>query len=140
MTGPESWTFTVPGEPFAWQRATVVRGVHFTPRKTADYQRLVGMVARQAYSGPPLSGAVSVDVVAVFPRLSTSRAKGREVYAVQRRHDVDNLAKSILDGITKAGLWADDGQVADLRVRKVRAALGEAPHVEVTVSRLRDNP
>lgn len=136
MTEAGPWSFVIPGEPFAWQRATVSRGVHFTPRKTADYQRLVGMVARQAYRGPALVCPVAVDIVAVFPRLKSSKAPGREVYAVQRRHDVDNLAKSVLDGITKAGLWADDGQVADLRVRKVRAATGEAPHVEVTVSRL----
>lgn len=140
MTAPDSWTFVVPGNPFAWQRATVVRGVHFTPRETADYQRLVGMVARQAYSGPPLSGPMVLDVVAVFPRLKGSKVAVREVYAVQGRHDADNIAKSILDGITKARLWADDGQVADLRVRKFRAALGEPPHVEVTASRWRDNP
>lgn len=34
--------------------------------------------------------------------------------------DVDNLVKSLLDSMTRAGVWEDDGQVCDLRVRKWR--------------------
>ena len=34
------------------------------------------------------------------------------------RPDIDNLAKSILDGITQAGVWHDDGQVQSLIARK----------------------
>lgn len=34
--------------------------------------------------------------------------------------DVDNLVKSLLDSMTRAGVWEDDSQVCDLRVRKWR--------------------
>lgn len=36
------------------------------------------------------------------------------------RPDADNLVKSLLDSMTRAGVWADDAQVYDLRVRKRR--------------------
>ena len=35
-----------------------------------------------------------------------------------KKPDADNLAKSILDGLTKGGAWKDDGCVATLIVRK----------------------
>ena len=36
------------------------------------------------------------------------------------RPDADNLVKSLLDSMTRAGVWEDDAQVHDLRVRKWR--------------------
>ncbi len=38
--------------------------------------------------------------------------------------DVDNLAKLILDAMTKAGYWLDDNQVCDLRVTKYNSPIG----------------
>lgn len=37
--------------------------------------------------------------------------------------DVDNLVKSILDSMTRAGVWIDDAQVQDLQARKWRGLL-----------------
>lgn len=40
-----------------------------------------------------------------------------EAYPPDRRvRDLDNLAKAILDSLTKAGVWEDDGQIDDLRI------------------------
>ena len=47
--------------------------------------------------------------------------------------DFDNIAKAVCDGITRAGLWTDDCRVMDGRVVKWRAAIGEAPHTEITI-------
>lgn len=33
-----------------------------------------------------------------------------------RRRDLDNLLKAVLDGLTHAGVWADDGLIVDLRI------------------------
>ena len=51
--------------------------------------------------------------------------------------DADNLVKSILDSMTRAGVWADDAQVCDLRVRKWR---GVRPRWAVFCWLLPDTP
>lgn len=33
-----------------------------------------------------------------------------------RRRDLDNLLKAVLDALTHAGVWADDGLIVDLRI------------------------
>jgi len=33
-----------------------------------------------------------------------------------RRRDLDNLFKSVLDGCTHAGVWEDDSNIVDLRI------------------------
>lgn len=53
------------------------------------------------------------------------------------RRDMDNLAKVLQDALTKAGVWKDDYQVDDIRIR--RAAPNKAdPHVFIRVYRLCD--
>lgn len=49
----------------------------------------------------------------------------------RRRRDVDNLAKAALDALTHAGLWEDDSQIADLRIR--RGAVVPGGRLEVHV-------
>lgn len=34
-----------------------------------------------------------------------------------RRRDLDNLLKAILDSLTHAGIWSDDSQISDLRIK-----------------------
>ena len=51
-------------------------------------------------------------------------------FAGKPRHDVDNLAKGILDAATGV-LWKDDSQVMGLTVIK---ALGKAPYTSLEVS------
>jgi crossover junction endodeoxyribonuclease RusA len=33
-----------------------------------------------------------------------------------RRRDLDNLLKAVLDSLTHAGVWEDDGNIIDLRI------------------------
>lgn len=66
---------------------------------------------------PPMAGTVAVDIEAFMPD--------------RRRRDLDNLLKGLLDALTHAGLWLDDSQVADLRIRRA-PTIGGMVKVEVT--------
>ena len=37
-----------------------------------------------------------------------------------RKRDLDNLPKSLLDALTYAGVWIDDEQIDDLRIRRMQ--------------------
>lgn len=50
--------------------------------------------------------------------------------------DRDNSDKSVLDALTKAGLWEDDAQVCDGWVRKFYAARGCGPGVIIVAERI----
>lgn len=34
----------------------------------------------------------------------------------RRKRDLDNITKSLLDALTRAGIWTDDSQIDDLRI------------------------
>jgi len=94
--------FEIPGRPMPKQRPRVGRyGNIYTPRETKAYEELVGTVARK-HCKEPLVGDISVAI---------------EVYG-KNIGDLDNIAKSILDGM--AGIvYKDDRQVTELRIRKM---------------------
>ena len=112
--------FVVPGPVVPWQRAASVGARRFTPAKQRGYQQLVRMHALAARPrGPWLMSKTSryrVDVEAYLPD--------------ERRRDLDNIAKTILDALNGA-LYVDDSQITTLlvatHVDRVR------PRVEVRV-------
>lgn len=125
-------TFTIPGKPFAKQRhRTTQRGHVYTPKETVSFESTVGQLAAQHFT-QPFDGPVSVFIWATFqPAKSWSQKKVREHIGRPhtQRPDLDNCAKAILDGLNRIA-WADDGQVAELHVRKV---WGPEPRTVVTV-------
>lgn len=68
---------------------------------------------------------VSLNVEAILPR-PKSAGKTKRVPAA-KRPDWDKLSRAIGDAITSAGVWLDDAQVVDGRLRKRIAAFGETP-------------
>jgi Endodeoxyribonuclease RusA len=95
------------------------------------------------YASPEAElGPKSVVVVFVLPRPGGHFGRGRAAAEVRKgaparpgaRPDVDKLARAVLDALTDAGAWRDDGQVVDLAVHKVYAGDGERPgaliHIE----------
>lgn len=97
----ELFSSRLDGEPIAKSRARVGRGGRiYTPGRTADAER--DIAARlQASRVPEFRGNIAV--AAIFYRSN------------RHRIDLDNLLKTLLDGITKSGrVWADDDQVTAL--------------------------
>jgi len=114
--------FTIPGAPVPKGRPRVVRsgggktrGV--TPPRTRVYEATVGVYAlqaRQLHPGPwPLDVHYSV----------TAEIAGG-------RGDLDNVAKSLLDGCNGV-LWSDDARVRRLLVERVAGPPGARVRVEV---------
>ena len=107
----------------------------YTPKKTAGYEKAVGLLAKMAMQGrPAMPDAVSVSVRAFFAIPSSWSKKKRleamecKIYPTSKK-DVDNICKSVLDGMNGI-VFVDDGQVVDLTVSK---RYSENPRVEIVV-------
>lgn len=110
--------FVIPGRPHGKRRPRVAlrgqRVVTYTPRETREYEERVAWEARAA-------GVTMIDGPVALKLWLYS--KGR------RRADIDNAAKSIMDGLNGVA-YADDSQVVVLHVY---AMTGEPERVEVEV-------
>lgn len=113
-------SFVIPGAPVPKASVRVGFRGGVIPKRTRDYMRHVAswskvemMKAKMA----PFRGSVEIDVTFYEPD--------------RRRRDIDNLEKSLLDGLTKGGVWEDDSQVRS--VSKRRAVDRRDPRVEVVV-------
>lgn len=140
--------FTIPGEPVAKGRPkfTTVGGFAraYTDKKTLNYESLVIMSALASGQIPdkPVESPIEVGIVAVFQRtkaLAACSKKGVYKYPVERilkttKPDTDNCIKQCLDSLNHTGIWVDDSLVWKIVAEKYHAAIGESPHVEVTVS------
>ena len=52
----------------------------------------------------------------------------------RRRRDIDNYAKSLLDSLTKAGVWEDDSQIDELTIKRCEIIKGG--YVDVSIRML----
>ena len=130
-------------------RATVQggRARMYTPTPTADWERFAALELRAAFVGACapeaanyMSGPLGCEIVAVFPRSAEllRKVKAGYKYPTWRlphavKPDADNIAKSVLDAIEKAGIILDDKQIALLTVGKHYAMIHEEPRVEVRI-------
>ena len=101
-------------------------------------------IAREMMAGPvavDLVGAFDVNLTFFFRRPKSHYGKGGHVKASApvchvSKPDADNLAKLVLDRITRGGrIWRDDSQVARLRVDKFWAITDARIGVYVSVKR-----
>jgi Holliday junction resolvase RusA-like endonuclease len=112
-------TFTLHGQPVPAGRPRLGRGHAFMPKKTVDAEKEVGAAwVRASHNLWIPTGGIAVRM--------------QFFVSDKVRRDVDNLAKTVLDGLTKYGwAWGDDSQVvalgADIYLDK------EQPRTVVTV-------
>jgi Holliday junction resolvase RusA-like endonuclease len=107
----------------------------YTPKKTSDYETIVQETAKQAM-GPTevLETPLAVYLYFRLP-IPKSYPKKRLEACLRglerptKKPDIDNLAKSVLDGLNGI-VYLDDGQIVSLHVTKVYSS---APGVDVLV-------
>lgn len=120
--------FVVPGNPRPADRprAHVTKSgkqIMFKVGKSREYEQLVALLAKKAFRAQGIRTALDgpVRLGACFYR------------ADARRCDIDNLLKSVLDGLTKARAWRDDSQVVEVVISKRLSRT--SPRAEVWVER-----
>ena len=121
---------TIDLEPKPKQRPKVGRRRAYTPAQTARYEAAINRAAAHLI---PMEGALSLEVLVVFPRLRSTpkREAARQIKAT--RPDLDNLLKALKDGL-QGRAYNDDAQIAEVTASKVHAALDERPHIELTLT------
>lgn len=114
--------FVVPGRPQAKQRPRTVRagaGVRtYTPDETIAYEGLVrwcalGAVAQTGWVAGDDLFKVSIQFVYPAPK------SAKESRYKASRPDIDNLSKSVMDGLGRCGVIGDDSRVVKLLAEKV---------------------
>jgi len=130
--------FEVPGNPVAKGRPRFANRGKFvrvyTPKKTTDFEKLVGMNALNA-GVRQLSGAITAEIKYFF-ELPKSKCRKRNPVVEQiktTKPDIDNCVKSILDGLNKIA-FSDDSIVWKITAEKWHAAQGESPRTEITLT------
>lgn len=129
--------FFVPGKPIPKARPRVTKaGQTYTPKRCRQYEERVAKVAAHSYDGEPIDGACVLTMTAVMPRpqrLMAKRYSRGRIYH-PKRPDLDNLLKSVMDGLSKAGIWVDDARVTRTKASKFYAGIGETPGVYISIS------
>jgi len=119
-------SFSVAGEPKPQPRPRAyTRGKHasvYNPDTADAWKAAVAAEALRCRPLEVLQGPLWVSLAFWLPR--PKRLMGRDYPEWHSsRPDADNLAKAVLDAIQDCGWWDDDGQVAELSVRKCYARL-----------------
>ncbi|MBC3250470.1 RusA family crossover junction endodeoxyribonuclease [Serratia fonticola] len=73
------------------------RGKNYISEKGEKYTKAVNSIIQQLNLAIKLSGSLSVTIYAAPPD--------------NRKRDLDNLSKGVLDALTKAEFWIDDGHI-----------------------------
>ena len=119
----EAVRFVVPGEPVPMARPRLGRGGRVSiPERTRSFLNRVKTVARLC-GIKPVVGPVEVSLWFSLPLT----AKGEER---KQRGDIDNLSKSVLDGLNKRA-YDDDRQVVRLIAERVQGSLEGWTAVEI---------
>jgi Holliday junction resolvase RusA-like endonuclease len=124
----DGFEFEVPGDVVPKERPRVGRYSTRTPTRTATYETLVGMHTMLAVATWARAYRRAWDTSARYSVAIRIHRSSRH------RFDIDNAAKSILDGAI-GGLWADDSQVDDLHIRRAEVS-PDSPRTIVTVRRI----
>lgn len=125
--------FTIEGKPVGKGRPRLARWGVYTPNKTINYENLVKFSYLQVTNDKLVDCAIKIEIWAYFePPKSESKKKQKELLgqAYTKRPDIDNISKSILDGLNGIA-YGDDNQVTELIVHKLYSDRARA-EIEIT--------
>ncbi|MGH7918835.1 MAG: RusA family crossover junction endodeoxyribonuclease [Candidatus Dormibacteraceae bacterium] len=118
-TEPTLWpqTLIVRTEPVAKGRPRFGNDRTYTPTKTQHAEWVIRQAWVDAFGEIPSVGPLRLDVVVWLPIPKSLPKSRRQSAQPTKRPDVDNYAKTVLDGLDGVA-YRDDAQIVDLRVRK----------------------
>jgi len=120
-------SFVISATPIPASRPRIFRnGGRSYSKSHLQYSAYLATVLRAHAPVEAITDAMAVTMTFVMPAPKKATVK-------PARQDLDNLAKILLDAMTKAGFWADDSLVVQLNLTKRYAAIGEAVGTVVTV-------
>lgn len=119
-----TYSWAVEAEPYPAQRPRVTRHGTYTPKPTIDAERLVAWSFRQAYPGH-----IKADPHHEWD-LHVNFYRG-----TRYRYDLDNLAKTIMDGLNGV-LWTDDFQVTTLHLFTFTVPRGQGRSIIVATKKV----
>lgn len=118
----EKIEFEILGKPIGKARPRVSRWGAYTPTKTVNYENFIKLCFIEKYKNfIPLETNLKVYIKAIFevPQ-SYSNKKKKELIGKphNKKPDIDNVSKSILDALNKIA-FKDDNLVTKLEVEKI---------------------
>lgn len=111
----------------------------YTPKSTATFENLVKIKAEEQFKHP-LDGSIILAIRFYLPRpqrLIWKKKPMPEIYS-NKRPDIDNLAKSVIDGLNGVA-FKDDGQIADLHITKKFHAGDDEPKTVVMIDQVKED-
>ena len=96
--------FVVPGNPLPKERPRVMKGWTYTPQRTIDAEKKIGLLAQQAMKGRK-------------PTTKNVRVRMEFYRKTKIRVDYDNLAKLVGDAMN-GRVYQDDGQIVEAVIVK----------------------
>lgn len=118
----EKIEFEILGKPIGKARPRVSRWGTYTPEKTVNYENFIKLCFIEKYKNfIPLETNLKIYIKAIFevPQ-SYSNKKKKELLGKphNKKPDIDNVSKSILDALNKIA-FKDDNLVTKLEVEKI---------------------
>lgn len=96
----------------------------YTPKKQKEEAGSIMQLLAQYVPEKPMEGYINIVISAFLPIPQSKpqwwkEAASKEYIKPTGKPDVDNLAKNILDCMTKMSFWHDDNQITRLLINKV---------------------
>ena len=134
--GKKSTRLIILGDPIAAPRARVGKfGTYYSKkykRARIDYAtQITNQIQRDAI----VIGPIELSVLFVHRRPKSMRKNPGRIPKTTRP-DLDNLVKTVLDGITASKYWKDDSQVVSLHALDFYGDLNEDPHVLIEINEI----